>query len=178
MFGHFPWYGRRQPMTSPAACIKGKDGPISLSEVPTRWWSVPVVYLLQSQRSNGTASPVCCLIHTAHEGKEKGNCCLRTHRERPCQDALFTLEFLERMTSTIAEYPGKTVQYRVDHLLTAVENELQAGSEKGDPTERDLKVRLDESVLWTRFKELTNEMIVTKNGRYSIHISLLFLSAF
>uniref|UniRef100_A0A672S920 T-box transcription factor T n=1 Tax=Sinocyclocheilus grahami TaxID=75366 RepID=A0A672S920_SINGR len=57
------------------------------------------------------------------------------------------------------------VQYRVDHLLTAVENELQAGSEKGDPTERDLKVSLDENELWQKFKELTNEMIVTKNGR-------------
>uniref|UniRef100_A0A672NG19 T-box transcription factor T n=1 Tax=Sinocyclocheilus grahami TaxID=75366 RepID=A0A672NG19_SINGR len=56
-------------------------------------------------------------------------------------------------------------QYRVDHLLTAVENELQAGSEKGDPTERDLKVSLDENELWQKFKELTNEMIVTKNGR-------------
>uniref|UniRef100_A0A673IHW9 T-box transcription factor T n=1 Tax=Sinocyclocheilus rhinocerous TaxID=307959 RepID=A0A673IHW9_9TELE len=59
----------------------------------------------------------------------------------------------------------KSNQYRVDHLLTAVENELQAGSEKGDPTERDLKVSLDENELWQKFKELTNEMIVTKNGR-------------
>uniref|UniRef100_A0A8C1SU56 T-box transcription factor T n=1 Tax=Cyprinus carpio TaxID=7962 RepID=A0A8C1SU56_CYPCA len=58
-----------------------------------------------------------------------------------------------------------TIQYRVDHLLTAVENELQAGSEKGDPTERDLKISLDENELWQKFKELTNEMIVTKNGR-------------
>ncbi|XP_064806044.1 T-box transcription factor T-like [Oncorhynchus masou masou] len=61
--------------------------------------------------------------------------------------------------------PGKVTQYRVDHLLTAVENELQAGSEKGDPTERQLKVGLDENELWRKFQELTNEMIVTKNGR-------------
>ncbi|XP_048863441.1 T-box transcription factor T-like isoform X6 [Brienomyrus brachyistius] len=60
---------------------------------------------------------------------------------------------------------GKAVQYRVDHLLSAVENELQAGSEKGDPTERELKVSLDENELWQKFKELINEMIVTKNGR-------------
>lgn len=59
----------------------------------------------------------------------------------------------------------KNMQYRVDHLLSAVENELQAGSEKGDPTERELKVSLDENDLWKKFKELTNEMIVTKNGR-------------
>lgn len=53
----------------------------------------------------------------------------------------------------------------MDHLLSAVESELQAGSEKGDPTERELRVGLEESELWLRFKELTNEMIVTKNGR-------------
>ncbi|MBN3281293.1 BRAC protein, partial [Polyodon spathula] len=69
------------------------------------------------------------------------------------------------MTATATENSGKSVQYRVDHLLSAVENELQVGSEKGDPTERELKVSLDENELWNRFKELTNEMIVTKNGR-------------
>ncbi|RXM99245.1 Brachyury protein [Acipenser ruthenus] len=69
------------------------------------------------------------------------------------------------MTATATENSGKSVQYRVDHLLSAVENELQAGSEKGDPTERELKVNLDENELWNKFKELTNEMIVTKNGR-------------
>lgn len=75
------------------------------------------------------------------------------------------LELLGRMASIIGECPGKTIQYRVDHLLSAVENELQAGSEKGDPTERDLKVHLDDIELWLKFKELVNEMIVTKNGR-------------
>ncbi|XP_004368841.1 T-box transcription factor T isoform X2 [Trichechus manatus latirostris] len=69
------------------------------------------------------------------------------------------------MGSPGAESSGKSLQYRVDHLLSAVESELQAGSEKGDPTERELRVGLEESDLWLRFKELTNEMIVTKNGR-------------
>ncbi|XP_017318715.1 T-box transcription factor T [Ictalurus punctatus] len=69
------------------------------------------------------------------------------------------------MASSGSECSGKAVQYRVDHLLSAVENELQAGSEKGDPTERELKVSLDEVELWQKFRELTNEMIVTKNGR-------------
>ncbi|XP_006871236.1 PREDICTED: brachyury protein isoform X1 [Chrysochloris asiatica] len=69
------------------------------------------------------------------------------------------------MGSPGAEGSGKSLQYRVDHLLSAVESELQAGSEKGDPTERELRVGLEESELWLRFKELTNEMIVTKNGR-------------
>ncbi|KAM9317448.1 T-box transcription factor T-like [Gastrophryne carolinensis] len=69
------------------------------------------------------------------------------------------------MSLSVTESCGKNVQYRVDHLLSAVENELQAGSEKGDPTERELKVSLEDQELWLRFKELTNEMIVTKNGR-------------
>ncbi|XP_073529356.1 T-box transcription factor T-like isoform X2 [Phyllobates terribilis] len=67
-------------------------------------------------------------------------------------------------TSGTENFP-KGLPCRTDHLLTAVENELQAGSEKGDPTERELKVTLEETDLWKRFKELTNEMIVTKNGR-------------
>nr|XP_025965649.1 brachyury protein isoform X3 [Dromaius novaehollandiae] len=69
------------------------------------------------------------------------------------------------MSSPGAEGAGKPLQYRVDHLLSAVESELQAGSEKGDPTERELRVTLEDNDLWLRFKELTNEMIVTKNGR-------------
>uniref|UniRef100_A0A3P9H009 T-box transcription factor T n=1 Tax=Oryzias latipes TaxID=8090 RepID=A0A3P9H009_ORYLA len=69
------------------------------------------------------------------------------------------------MATGARECPSKAVQYRVDHLLSAVESELQAGSEKGDPTERELRVSLEESTLWQKFKELTNEMIVTKNGR-------------
>ncbi|XP_063775811.1 T-box transcription factor T-like [Pseudophryne corroboree] len=69
------------------------------------------------------------------------------------------------MSGSGTESCGKSQPCRMDHLLNAVENELQAGSEKGDPTERELKVTLDETDLWIRFKELTNEMIVTKNGR-------------
>lgn len=72
------------------------------------------------------------------------------------------------MASSGSECSGKAAQYRVDHLLSAVENELQAGSEKGDPTERDLKVSLEEGELWQKFRALTNEMIVTKNGRYGV----------
>ncbi|XP_077401117.1 T-box transcription factor TBX19-like [Vanacampus margaritifer] len=50
-------------------------------------------------------------------------------------------------------------------LLSAVENELQAGREKGDPTERGLRVTLEDGELWRKFQRVTNEMIVTKNGR-------------
>lgn len=81
------------------------------------------------------------------------------------------------MASSGSECSGKSVQYRVDHLLSAVENELQAGSEKGDPTERELKVSLEEVELWQKFRELTNEMIVTKNGRYGVNfVCKLFFS--
>ncbi|XP_035394901.1 T-box transcription factor T isoform X4 [Cygnus atratus] len=69
------------------------------------------------------------------------------------------------MSSPGAEGAGKAAPCRVEHLLSAVESELRAGSEKGDPTERELRVSLEEGELWLRFKELTNEMIVTKNGR-------------
>lgn len=69
------------------------------------------------------------------------------------------------MAAGAGESSGEAGPYRVDHLLSAVESELQAGSEKGDPTERELNVSLDERELWQKFKDLTNEMIVTKNGR-------------
>lgn len=75
----------------------------------------------------------------------------------------FAPELPDRMAT--GECPGKTSQHRVDHLLSAVESELQAGSEKGDPTEKELNVSLDDNELWQKFKNLTNEMIVTKNGR-------------
>uniref|UniRef100_A0A674CSL7 T-box transcription factor Ta n=1 Tax=Salmo trutta TaxID=8032 RepID=A0A674CSL7_SALTR len=54
---------------------------------------------------------------------------------------------------------------RLDHLLSVVESEFQKGSEKGDASERDIKLGLEDAELWTKFKELTNEMIVTKTGR-------------
>ncbi|XP_068165834.1 T-box transcription factor TBX19 [Antennarius striatus] len=53
----------------------------------------------------------------------------------------------------------------MSRLLSAVENELQAGREKGDPTERELRVALEDVELWRKFQHVTNEMIVTKNGR-------------
>ncbi|XP_061635841.1 T-box transcription factor TBX19 isoform X2 [Phyllopteryx taeniolatus] len=53
----------------------------------------------------------------------------------------------------------------ISRLLTAVERELQAGQEKGDPTERGLQVTLEGAELWRKFQHITNEMIVTKSGR-------------
>ena len=61
------------------------------------------------------------------------------------------LELLDRMASGAGECPGKAgSQYRVDHLLSAVESELQAGREKGDPTERELRVVLEDAELWRK----------------------------
>ncbi|KAI4579390.1 hypothetical protein MJT46_000758 [Ovis ammon polii x Ovis aries] len=59
----------------------------------------------------------------------------------------------------------KTCDGTVSRLLNVVESELQAGREKGDPTEKQLQIILEDAPLWQRFKEVTNEMIVTKNGR-------------
>nr|XP_046190214.1 T-box transcription factor TBX19 [Oncorhynchus gorbuscha] len=61
--------------------------------------------------------------------------------------------------------PGPASQCCISRLLSVVESELQAGREKGDPTEKQLKVTLEEAELWRKFKEVTNEMIVTKSGR-------------
>ncbi|XP_067399466.1 T-box transcription factor T-A-like [Emydura macquarii macquarii] len=54
---------------------------------------------------------------------------------------------------------------RLDHVFSAVESELEMGSEKRDASEREIRVVLEENQLWMNFKELTNEMIVTKTGR-------------
>ncbi|KAF2904884.1 hypothetical protein ILUMI_01301 [Ignelater luminosus] len=51
------------------------------------------------------------------------------------------------------------------HILSAVESEISSSKNKGDPTERELCVTLDDRDLWVRFERFTNEMIVTKNGR-------------
>uniref|UniRef100_A0A8C3RYR9 T-box domain-containing protein n=1 Tax=Chelydra serpentina TaxID=8475 RepID=A0A8C3RYR9_CHESE len=53
---------------------------------------------------------------------------------------------------------------RLEHVFSAVGSELEMGPEKED-AEREIKVVLEEKELWMNFKELTNEMIVTKTGR-------------
>lgn len=73
------------------------------------------------------------------------------------------MEQLNKMAT--GESTGKASQYLVDHLLSAVESEPHAVSDKGDPTEKELKVSLDENEIWKQFDNQTNEMIVTKSGR-------------
>ncbi|KAM8871977.1 T-box transcription factor TBX19-like [Synchiropus picturatus] len=53
----------------------------------------------------------------------------------------------------------------MSRLLRAVESQLEAGLAKGDPMEKELRVTLEDSDLWRKFQSVTNEMIVTKNGR-------------
>lgn len=141
-----------EDMTCPSqsaqsAEIKGKTSQPSLLQTPT--WSSPVAYLTYARH------PERSVFRRHQDGGGKIH--LQTRPE------ITTIGLLDRMAA--GECSGKASQYRVDHLLNAVESELQAGSEKGDPTEKDLAVALDEIELWQQFKTLTNEMIVTKNGR-------------
>jgi len=48
----------------------------------------------------------------------------------------------------------------------AVDRQLAVGRLRADPTESRLSVVLEDRALWTQFHRLTNEMIVTKHGRY------------
>lgn len=50
------------------------------------------------------------------------------------------------------------------HILSAVEPTVGGGGTRGG-REREVNVALDDRELWVRFQTLTNEMIVTKNGR-------------
>lgn len=61
----------------------------------------------------------------------------------------------------------RTDERCMSRLLSAVESELEAGRQKGDPTERQLRVTLEDVELWKKFQQITNEMIVTKNGRWA-----------
>lgn len=64
--------------------------------------------------------------------------------------------------------------FSVNHILEVVENTMFSESPReaenlitNENCEDDnAKITLEESDLWRRFKSLTNEMIVTKNGRY------------
>lgn len=63
--------------------------------------------------------------------------------------------------------------FSVNHILQAAENTMSSGRPRetdvantNDSSEdTNVKISLEENDLWWRFKSLTNEMIVTKNGR-------------
>ncbi|XP_060888226.1 T-box transcription factor TBX19 isoform X2 [Labrus mixtus] len=75
------------------------------------------------------------------------------------------VEGVQEDTGLISGADPGSAERCMSRLLSAVESELQAGREKGDPTERELRVTLEDAELWRKFEHITNEMIVTKNGR-------------
>ncbi|XP_049426450.1 T-box transcription factor TBX19-like [Epinephelus fuscoguttatus] len=83
--------------------------------------------------------------------------------DRTTTDAAAAAAGAVRMGGALCS-PG-SAERCMSRLLSAVESELQAGREKGDPTERELRVVLEDAELWRKFQHITNEMIVTKNGR-------------
>ena len=52
----------------------------------------------------------------------------------------------------------------VNELLRAV-GDSQGARDRADGGDRKLGVVLEDRELWSKFKQLTNEMIVTKSGR-------------
>lgn len=64
----------------------------------------------------------------------------------------------------------KHTAFSVNHILQAAESSMADNNDKNSESkitsdESQVKVSLEEGDLWRRFKTLTNEMIVTKNGR-------------
>lgn len=70
------------------------------------------------------------------------------------------------------------------HILSAIEPTLANSTGLGPLStnlqnsrspdlDRNLNVSLDDRELWMRFQNLTNEMIVTKNGRFVYSITLV-----
>ncbi|CAL1531433.1 unnamed protein product [Lymnaea stagnalis] len=90
-------------------------------------------------------------------------------------DSTLKCEFPERcegsinINSSMATLPSMDI----NHLLSAVDQDvpqhqqqpdMKHGADNNNP-ERHLNVVLEDRELWEKFKEFTNEMIVTKNGR-------------
>lgn len=59
---------------------------------------------------------------------------------------------------------GNSPPNHIQHLNGNGSN--YTNSRSPDQIDRNLNVSLDDRDLWMRFQNLTNEMIVTKNGRY------------
>ncbi|XP_077283622.1 T-domain transcriptional activator brachyenteron isoform X2 [Arctopsyche grandis] len=57
------------------------------------------------------------------------------------------------------------IDMTTSHILNAVEPAGSGNSGRGSRNDREVSITLDDRDLWVRFQTLTNEMIVTKNGR-------------
>ena len=65
----------------------------------------------------------------------------------------------------------KNQQVNINDLMDVMVPDLNTGTDKSELSpETKLSVRLEDKELWGKFKEYTNEMIVTKNGRYVLHV--------
>ena len=72
-----------------------------------------------------------------------------------------------------SEEKKQPTSFSVNHILQAAENtvsgerprETDGTNTDNSSEDSNVKITLDEADLWRRFKSLTNEMIVTKNGR-------------
>ncbi|XP_073235944.1 T-box transcription factor T homolog 1-like [Porites lutea] len=72
-----------------------------------------------------------------------------------------------------SEEKKQPTSFSVNHILQAAENtmsgerarETDGANTDNSSEDSNVKITLDEADLWRRFKSLTNEMIVTKNGR-------------
>lgn len=59
----------------------------------------------------------------------------------------------------------KNQQMNLNQVLDVVGSDLNEPVEKCEGIESKCAVKLEDKELWSKFKEYTNEMIVTKNGR-------------
>lgn len=59
----------------------------------------------------------------------------------------------------------KNQQMNLNQLLDIVSPDLAGSDVKCEGLESKCAVKLEDKELWSKFKEYTNEMIVTKNGR-------------
>lgn len=74
----------------------------------------------------------------------------------------------------------KPTAFSVNHILQAAESTMSEKNDKdaenkNTTDESQVKIVLEEADLWRRFKSLTNEMIVTKNGRYVALLNVILL---
>lgn len=86
------------------------------------------------------------------------------------------LFYLSDFSSFFSQQNLKERKMATSHILSAIEplgTNANGGANNGATThnkspdliDRNLHVSLDDRDLWLRFQNLTNEMIVTKNGR-------------
>lgn len=93
-------------------------------------------------------------------------------------DSTVKCEFQDRCEGSVDLHNAMATLPSMDinHLLSAVDQDLHQqqpqqqndnkhGNNDNNNPERHLNVVLEDRELWEKFKEFTNEMIVTKNGR-------------